>query len=793
MTYKPPRNFTDVNPAFAITRIFDVNSSPVAENDTIRNGLIEISGTATPGAPILLFSAGEQYSELAYADKFGQWSQSVLINNGPIAISASSLGVTSEVFHLNVVPSSEEDLPQIIKAYVEAPHGSGFIGNNEVIENGSPKLQGRASANTVVDIIQNGRAVASTMTDENGNWSHNLLLDEGPNHIVVSASGIMSNPYILHFQSGDAQPQPELPQELGQDKILTIISIVDDFRQSLQNGGNTSDSSPTLTGTAPPNSVVHIIANSFLVDTVYSDRNGHWTSTPQLNDGISMIHVVSGGLVSDSHTINVDPSLAQPEPIPEPILEPVLTITSIVDDFSNNLENGGNTSDSSPTLTGTAPPNSVVHIIANSFLVDTVYSDRNGHWTSTPQLNDGISIIHVVSGDLVSDSHTINVDPSLAQPEPIPEPILEPILTITSIVDDFGNNLENSGDTSDSSPTLTGTAPPNSVVHIIANSFLVDTVYSDRNGHWTSSPQLNDGISMIHVVSGGLVSDSHSINVDPSLAPPEPIPEPILEPILTITSIVDDFGKNLENGGDTNDRSPTLLGMAQPFSMVYIISNTFLVDTVYSDHQGRWSSTPQLSDGPSIISAVSGGLVSVSYLINIIPSLALAEHGTNPAQAHALDLTSSAGYASETLEFADNINNHLNTHFMNAHPHPEANSTSNETPTDNSHLDTVTPWESIPQLDNQTIEFLVNSKYTNSETLTSEISRPIDISYLLPDNMDHFFADEMIFVENIANLNLNVTFDSFETSVGTGIAVDMYTISSTNSFLLDENNTLTTI
>src|SRR5690606_10353251 len=127
--------------------------------------------------------------------------------------------------------------------------------------------------------------------------------------------------------------------------------------------------------------------------------------------------------------------------------------------------------DATPRITGRAEPGASVEITVDGVVVATVTADDSGAWEHTPTdpLADGAHTVDVVamdaSGNVATDSSTFEVDGTL------------PELDVTSPPD--------MGATSDTTPTITGTADPGATVEIRVDGDVVGTATVDADGTWS--------------------------------------------------------------------------------------------------------------------------------------------------------------------------------------------------------------------------------------------------------------------------------------------------------------------
>jgi hypothetical protein len=150
-----------------------------------------------------------------------------------------------------------------------------------------------------------------------------------------------------------------------------MITSVRDSKDEIGNGGNTFDTSVTLTGTASPNQSVQIFDNGAVTGTAPVSSSGTWTyGFTGLGAGshsVTAKALYGSGLVSAARIFN---RLADTRP----------AITN-VQDSRGSVSNGGNTFDTSVTVSGTALGNQSVQILDGGTVKGTVTVSSDGGWT----------------------------------------------------------------------------------------------------------------------------------------------------------------------------------------------------------------------------------------------------------------------------------------------------------------------------------------------------------------------------------------------------------------------------
>ncbi|WP_213133516.1 BapA/Bap/LapF family large adhesin [Citrobacter sp. FP75] len=379
--------------------------------------------------------------------------------------------------------------------------------------------------------------------------------------------------------SGDDGDPPTITPNVPDVPVIT--SVLDD--QELITGlvnqqESTNDNRPTLQGTGPANTTLHIFDNGVEIGQVIIDANGNWTFTPAspLADGthqftVSASNNAGSSEMSDSWVIIVD-TLAPDAPV----------VTEETDDFGSItglIGNNGVTDDATPTLTGTGEAGSYISISDNGILIGMVQVDDNGNWTFTPDipLSDGVHNLTLTQTDAAGNVSSETTVPAFTVDTTPPE---------GAIIS--GVNLEGT--------TVTGSAEPGSLVMIIgSNNQVLGSKTVDQTGNFTIaiSPSQTHGEALIAKIQdqAGNIGPDTPFNATNSGYPGVPV----------IVSVMDDVAPStgpLSNNQATNDQTPTLSGTADANSTVTIYDNGLPVISVLADGNGNWTwtSSSPLSD-----------------------------------------------------------------------------------------------------------------------------------------------------------------------------------------------------
>ena len=342
-----------------------------------------------------------------------------------------------------------------------------------------------------------------------------------------------------------------------------IISVTDASNTPIPNGGSTSDTSITLSGTAEANSVVVIYDGPAFKGSASVVSAGTWAMS--ISDLAAETHrftarTPDGTLISDEWVITTG------------VVVTPITITG-VSDSTGPVGEGGTTTDTTVTLSGTAAANEVVAFYQDGALLGDVPVNASSVWT---RLVTGLTVsthnfqvLGRYGSNPVSGIRSLTV---LASAVP----------TIDSIKDSSGTEIPAGGTTSSTSVTLSGTAAASQQVQILDNGVDKGTAQVNGSNAWTW-PLNGLGFGTNHSITAkGLygsepVSDPRTFNVAVATVP-------------TITSVRDSRGE-VVNGGSTTDTAVSLLGKAAASEQVQILDNGSDKTRATANTSGDWNAS----------------------------------------------------------------------------------------------------------------------------------------------------------------------------------------------------------
>ena len=271
-----------------------------------------------------------------------------------------------------------------------------------------------------------------------------------------------------------------------------ITSVTDNAGNAatpVPSGDPTNDTTPTLTGTAEPNSVVAIFDGATQIGTVAADSTGAWTFTPEtaLGEGTHDFTVRAtdpqGNVSQPSGVWSINIDLTAPQ---------VPTIDTVSDNapggVTGPLTAGQVTNDTTPTLSGTGQAGTTIHVLNNGVEIGTTTVDGNGNWTFTPDpvLTDGTYNLRVNASDDVGNVSANS--PVFAFTVDTTGPAAPVVTTVIDDVSPGTGIIASNGSTNDTRPTFNGTGEVGATVHVIVDDVEIGTAVVNAQGNWTFTP-----------------------------------------------------------------------------------------------------------------------------------------------------------------------------------------------------------------------------------------------------------------------------------------------------------------
>ncbi|MDR0805731.1 MAG: Ig-like domain-containing protein, partial [Enterobacteriaceae bacterium] len=530
------------------------NTGVIHSGDSTDDKRPEFSGKASVGNVITIMD-GDKVLGSTVVDKNGNWTftPSEDLQEGSHSVSVTETdraGNTSKPSDpINFDVDTNIAAPAI--SGVEDNQQGGIVGNiahNGLTNDNTPTLSGKAEANSIVTIYDNGSAIGSVKANSKGEWNFTTPALNDGNHAFTTQS--------VDSAGNKSVASPEYVVTVDTSTIASAINGVEDNQQggivgNIAHNGLTNDNTPTLSGKAEANSIVTIYDNGSVIGSVKANSQGEWNfTTPALNDGdhtftTQSVDPAGNNATSPEYTVKVDSVNATP------------AISGVEDNqqggIVGNIAHNGLTNDNTPTLSGQAEANSIVTIYDNGSAIGSVKADNNGEWSFTPSaLNDGNHTFTVQTVDAAGNTsdksagYIVDID-ATAPNKP----------TINT-----AGNLANNSETNNDHPTLIGNAEKGSTIAIYDNGVLIGSVVADEIGRWTFTPseaiaecQHNFTVTATDA-AGNTSQPSNNFILTADFTAPD-------ASLLAITGVDDQVGAytgNVNSGETTDDNRPTISG-----------------------------------------------------------------------------------------------------------------------------------------------------------------------------------------------------------------------------------------
>jgi hypothetical protein len=382
-------------------------------------------------------------------------------------------------------------------------------------------------------------------------WTNNT--DVATGKIVSTVNGLSPAP----AGSGSPTSAPDAP------KIAS-------FSNDTGGAGDhvTSDSTPTLTGTAVANSTVTVFDGATKLGTVTANSSGAWSYTSaKLADGshsFTATDTVSGTISAASAALAVKIDTSAPT-------APVEAGDSIVN--QNQV-----------ILNGTAEAGSAVKVYDGITQVGTATVGANGSWTvTTSALSVGSHNLTATATDAAGNVSAVSapLDPVISAPTtPPPSQTAPNAPVITS-----GDHVTN-----DNTVTVAGTAAAGSTVTVLDGTTKLGSTAVGSNGSWSyTTAALNDGkhsLTATDTVSGKTSAASSAATVTVDTHAPG-------APVLVSDSVV-------------NTNHVLLSGTAEANSAITVYDGNTVVGTATAGSNGAWNfTTGTLTTGSHVLTATA--------------------------------------------------------------------------------------------------------------------------------------------------------------------------------------------
>ncbi|NWA62752.1 hypothetical protein HX773_17765 [Pantoea sp. B9002] len=492
-----------------ITQAFDdagTATGPLSNGALTDDTTPTLSGSVSANSVVTVFyrlAGSNTWAGSATATVTGEswsWTPDSALPTGVYEFQAAIADKSSALFTLDIASAADIISRTRIDA-VEDDFGTatGLLASGAITDDATPTFRGSAEANSkvVIRYTQVGNVAASVVVDADSagkwSWTPGSDLPGGTWGFAVKAQGQdgWTSDFVLNI--ADAA---------GGGFAPIITHAYDDVgtTQNLANGDTTDDTTPTLYGRAEANSqlTLRYRTDSGSYDSVQidADSGGNWSWTPdaELSNGSWAFEVQKAGQTDwNSFDLIIDSEFDR-----KPTIDYADDNVGTVRD---PLHSGDTTDDTTPTLQGSGPSDTLIFIRykldGGNYSNASLKTKADGTWSWTPpQLAKGEWTFAVgETKDSFGDDFNLKVD-------------YVGTLTVqaTRYYDSVGPNIgwkvwNSQTVTNDSTPLLAGTYLPNSGFYIHfanngAEAHHLGYVTTNGNGDWTyqipSSAPLND-------------------------------------------------------------------------------------------------------------------------------------------------------------------------------------------------------------------------------------------------------------------------------------------------------------
>ncbi len=381
-----------------------------------------------------------------------------------------------------------------------------------------------------------------------------------PNHVFTPPGTVCSSCHnsVAARALQDLNPpcaQPGANELPSLAVTTTIVSVTEDNGNRVAQGAYTRDTTPQVNGTlsVPLASTqqLNVLRNGTVVGQATASGTAFSfvdSAAPQ-GTGVYTARVVEStrfGPASNSWTVRVDS-------VPPGV---TAQITALTDDVFGVIADGGFTTDTTPTLSGTLSgtpgAGEVVEVFRNGAIVGiATVSGTNWVFAEPAALAAGnytwqVRLIDPAANATAFVQRSASVIAGL------------PLASIAGVVNDSGTPIAAGSYTSDNTPSLSGSIAAalssGQSLRVLRNGAAVGTATVSGTTWQYTDPAPQGAVSYSARVEAGAVlgtaSGSFDFTVD-SIVPTQ---------VATVTQISDDFVGALANPGTTADQTPTISG-----------------------------------------------------------------------------------------------------------------------------------------------------------------------------------------------------------------------------------------
>jgi hypothetical protein len=348
---------------------------------------------------------------------------------------------------------------------------------------------------------------------------------------TVASATLTEGTHNLTLKAVDVAGNESLP--LAQTVIIDTTALppsIPDMVPGSDNGVSSTDNitaakSQTYTGVGEPGGTVKLYdGGTLLTGTGTIDGAGNWTLS--VNVGTVGVHAITAVQTDKAGNVSAPSAALQVTIGNVPTIPSAPDLDAASDNGASNTDN--KTNDTTPTLSGTADPDSTITLFEGAVTLGTTTASATGAWsiTSTP-LSQATHVLTAKAASVLGTSGlstalSVVIDTATAVPG---------ALDLTAASDDGSSTTDNI--TSVTTPTISGNAEGFSSIVLYEGAFVWGSATATSAGLWsiTSSPMGTGTHSLTAIatdVAGNVSSPSNALLVTIVSAgtPHAPLPKP---------------------------------------------------------------------------------------------------------------------------------------------------------------------------------------------------------------------------------------------------------------------------
>jgi hypothetical protein len=607
--------------------------------------------TAVGGTLSNLQGSGVSYTA-TFTPNAGSTSAMVFVDSGKFRDAAGNFnndgaeGNNTVSFSVGTGTNKALAITSITDNLANTPEGAAInIAAGGLTNDNTPTVNGTAPAGSVVTIRDGSTVLGSATANAQGVWSFTpTALAEGAHSLSASTTvnGATTNAGPFAFTLDTSAPTIAMSVDKtslanGETATLsfTLSEPSTDFQasditspsgaitnlQGVPGTGNASTGFTQYTATFTPHAGVTSAAIVVSSDR-FSDAAGNLNKDGgDSNNAVSLAISPANSLISiDSASDNV----GNPNNVVQPI------------------SNGGQTNDTTPTLTGKAPAGAVVTLREGSVVLGTTTANANGAWSFTPAaLAEGAHsvVASFVANGVTNTSNAYSLTVDTAAPTVRVTADKAALLNAGETATVFFELSESSADLSNADIVLSGGTL--STLQGVPGTGNATSGFMRYAATFTKTATTGTAAASVSVASDKFSDASGNFNQDGADTDNTWTFNGTNTTTTTIGNVTDNVGnpngavQPIANGGQTNDTTPTFSGRGTPGEVVTIKDGNTVVGSTTVNPDGTWSFTaPGQGEGAhSYTASTPSGGTSAPFTLTVDTQVPVATVTLDPLTA----------------------------------------------------------------------------------------------------------------------------------------------------------------